>query len=78
MTNPEYLTSRRSLFKLAGAIGAATAFAGTLAACSSDNGGGAAPGGETKTTAPGGESAGTMKVAMATRGLPFGSSHDSS
>ena len=33
MTIPSRVTSRRDMFKLAGAIGAAAAFAGTLSAC---------------------------------------------
>lgn len=33
MTNVAPITSRRGLFKLAGAMGAAAAFAGTLSAC---------------------------------------------
>lgn len=62
MTNPEYLTSRRSLFKLAGAIGAAATLAGTLSACGggdkpSTGGGEAKPGG-------GGEAAGTITAAI--------------
>ena len=62
MTNPEYLTSRRSLFKLAGAIGAAATLAGTLSACGggdkpSTGGGEAKPGG-------GGEAAGTLTAAI--------------
>ena len=51
MTDPMPTTSRRSLFKLAGAMGAAAAFAGTLSACGTtpsqrETGGGA------KVTAP--------------------------
>ncbi len=60
MTNPDYLTSRRSLFKLAGAIGAAAAFAGTLSACGSDAG--TKPGGDTKPVE--GDAKGTITAAL--------------